>query len=65
MYQNIFPDFEDDSRIWIYGFNRKLNRNELDFVKKQLEMKYILFCGKNFQIWYLRKYWIAVQLYLI
>ena len=37
MYENLFTDFKDDSRIWIYGFNRKLNPDESNIVIKQLD----------------------------
>ncbi len=27
----------DDSRVWIYGFNKKLNQTEIEIVKKRLQ----------------------------
>lgn len=36
-FNDIFPDFPDSSRVWLYLANRKLDSTELFFAKEQLK----------------------------
>lgn len=36
-YNNSFPGFSDESRLWIYPSNRELNGDEIEFVKNEIK----------------------------